>query len=84
MKRLVMGGQGRSETEITNSAELCGWLVLAAVIVALACLTGCAANVQRPEDIMHSEIFLPRNAGPIDQAAREYFLATLAAKGENR
>ena len=41
---LVRGGQGRSARAVISSAELWGWAALAAVILALACLTGCVCD----------------------------------------
>ena len=43
---VIRGGQGRSAHSVTDSAELWGWVVLAAVILALACLTGCCERLQ--------------------------------------
>ena len=41
---IIRGGQGRSAHAVTDSAEVFGWLVLAAVLLALACLTGCVID----------------------------------------
>ena len=40
----VRGGQGRSARAVTDSAEVWGWITLAAVILALVCLTGCVCD----------------------------------------